>query len=94
MTLTTLKSNLDANHVLVNGANLSEYSNQMKLVNDANHVDSNQITHKRYPFIRELNKSILFHDHFSQCFQFATSNFYSNYIYYRDFPPPEGRQTW
>ena len=56
MTLSTLNSNLDANHELVNDANPLD-SNQMKLVNDANLSDSNLST---------------FHEIFSaQCFQLA-----------------------
>ena len=46
MTLTTLNSNLDANHKLVNDAKPLD-SKQMKLVNDAKPLDSKQITHAR-----------------------------------------------
>ena len=42
MTLTTLNPNLDANLKLVNDANPLD-SNQMKLVNDSNLFNSNQI---------------------------------------------------
>ena len=42
MTLSTLSSNLDANHELVNDANPLD-SNQKKLINDANPPSPNSI---------------------------------------------------
>ena len=43
MTLSTLSSNLDANHELVNDANPVEQTLTNKLVNDAKLLDSNHV---------------------------------------------------
>ena len=46
MTLSTLSSNLDANHELRNDARHLD-SKQVKLVNDAKPLDSKQMTHAK-----------------------------------------------